>query len=91
MTNPKGRKAITLYGKDATNSNALQRGILVHAVRLPKFAIYPLRIPVKVHKIGRHKIRPYSEGCITIPFGKYDELIEIVKSSAQPLMLWVYE
>ena len=91
MSKPKGRKALVLYGKDKTNSNALQRGILIHPVSLPNFPIYPLMIPVKVHNILGHKIRPKSEGCITIPFRKYSEVVEIVKSSSKPLMLWVYE
>ena len=91
MSKPKGRKALVLYGKDKTNSNALQRGILIHPVSLPNFPIYPLMIPVKVHKILGHKIRPKSEGCITIPFRKYSEVVETVKSSSKPLMLWVYE
>ena len=91
MSKPKGRKALVLYGKDKTNSNALQRGILIHPVSLPNFSIYPLMIPVKVHKVLGHKIRPKSEGCITIPFRKYSEVVEIVKSSSKPLMLWVYE
>ena len=68
MSKPKGRTALVLYGKDKTNSNALQRGILIHPVSLPNFPIYPFMIPVKVHKVLGHKIRPKSEGCITIPF-----------------------
>jgi len=91
MSKPKGRKALVLYGKDKTNSNALQRGILIHPVSLPNFPIYPLMIPVKVHKILGHKIRPKSEGCITIPFRKYSEVVETVKSSSKPLMLYAYE
>ena len=91
MNKPKGRKALVLYGKDKTNSNALQRGILIHPVSLPNFPIYPLMIPVKVHKVLGHKIRPKSEGCITIPFRKYSKVVETVKSSSKPLMLWVYE
>ena len=91
MSKPKGRKALVLYGKDKTNSNALQRGILIHPVSLPNFSIWPLMIPVKVHNVLGHKIRPKSEGCITIPFRKYEKVSEIVKSSSKPLMLWVYE
>ena len=91
MSKPKGRKALVLYGKDKTNSNALQRGILIHPVSLPNFSIYPLLIPVKVHKVLGHKIRPKSEGCITIPFRKYEEVSKVAKSSNKPLMLWVYE
>ena len=91
MSKPKGRKALLLYGRDKTNSNALQRGILIHPVSLPNFSIYPLMIPVKVHNILGHKIRPKSEGCITIPFSKYSKIVETVESSSKPLMLWVYE
>ena len=91
MSKPKGRKALLLYGRDKTNSNALKRGILIHPARLPNFSIYPLMIPVKVHKVLGHKIRPKSEGCITITFKKYEKVVEIVKSSSKPLMLWVYE
>ena len=91
MSKPKGRKALVLYGKDKTNSNALQRGILIHPVGLPNFPIYPLLIPVKVHKVLGHKIRPKSEGCITIPFRKYEKVSKVAKSSNKPLMLWVYE
>ena len=91
ISKPKGRKALILHGKDKTNNNALQRGILIHPVTLPNISIYPLMIPVKVHKILGHKIRPKSEGCITIPFRKYSEVVETVKSSNKPLMLWVYE
>ena len=91
MSKPKGRKALLLYGRDKTNSNALYRGILIHPVSLPNFSIYPLMIPVKVHTILGHKIRPKSEGCITIPFRKYSKVVETVKSCSKPLMMWVYE
>lgn len=91
MSKPMGRKALLLYGRDKTNSNALNRGILIHPVSLPNFSIYPLMIPVKVHTILGHKIRPKSEGCITIPFRKYSKVVETVKSSSKPLMMWVYE
>ncbi len=91
MGKPKGRKVLLLYGKDKTNSNVLQRGILIHPVSLTNFSIYPLLIPVKVHKVLGHKIRPKSEGCITIPFRKYEKVSNIVKSSSRPVLLWVYE
>ena len=84
------------YGNGSTArrpvfSNALNRGILIHPVSLPNFSIYPLMIPVKVHTILGHKIRPKSEGCITIPFRKYSKVVETVKSCSKPLMMWVYE
>ena len=62
MSKPKRRKALLLYGKDKTNSNALRRGILIHPVSLPNFSIYLFLIPVKVHKILGHKIRPKGGG-----------------------------
>ena len=91
MSKPRGRKALLLYGRDKSNSNALLRGILIHPVSLPNFSIYPFLIPVQVHKVFGHKIRPKSEGCITIPFRKYSKVVETVESSSKPLMLWVYE
>ena len=91
MSKPRGRKALLLYGRDKSNSNALLRGILIHPVSLPNFSIYPFLIPVQVHKVFGHKIRPMSEGCITIPFRKYSKVVETVESSSKPLMLWVYE
>lgn len=91
MSKPKGRKALVLYGQDKTNSNALQRGILIHPVNLPNFSIWPFMIPVKVYKVLGHKIRPKSEGCITIPFRKYTKVVDTAKSNGKPLMLWVYE
>lgn len=91
MTTLKGRKTLLLYGKDRTNSNALHRGILIHPVSLPNFSIYPLMIPVKVYEILGRKIRPKSEGCVTIPFRTYSKLKEIKKTTDKPMMLWVYE
>lgn len=91
MSKPKGRKALLLYGKDKTNNNALQRGILIHPVYLPNFTLYPLMIPVKVHKVFGHKIRPMSEGCVTIPFRKYADVAKTVKASEKPMLLWVYD
>ncbi len=91
MSKPKGRKALVLYGQDRTNSNALQRGILIHPVSLPNFPVWPLMIPVKVHKVLGHNIRPKSEGCVTIPCRKYEKVAQIAKSSSKPLMMWVYE
>lgn len=91
MSKREGRKALLLYGLDETNSNALQRGILIHPVNLPAFTIFPFRIPVRVYRLGRYKIRPKSEGCITIPFKTYTKVSETVKSSGAPLLLWVYD
>ena len=91
MSKPRGRKALVLYGKDKSNSNALRRGILIHPVHLPTFSIYPFMIPVKVHDLGLYKIRPYSEGCVTIPFETYKTVAKVIKAQSKPVMMWVYE
>lgn len=87
-----GRPAFTLVGLDATNSNAVVRGILLHPVRLPSFAIYPFPIPSKVRRIsGRAVVRPYSEGCITVPSDKYRETADILHHARKPVIMWVYK
>ena len=91
MSKPRGRKALLLYGKDKSNSNALPRGILIHPVHLPTFSIFPFMIPVKVHDLGLYTIRPYSEGCVTIPFETYKTVAKVIKAQHKPVMMWVYE
>ncbi len=91
MTNPKGRPAFILYGLDKTNSNALERGILLHPVYLSPTPIYPFNIPeTKLKLFGKTILRPYSEGCVVIPFDKYDKVTEILRKAEKPVILWVY-
>lgn len=91
MKKPRGRMAFTLVGLDKTNSNAVVRGILLHAVTLPTFAIYPLGIPSRrISVLGRTVVYPYSEGCVTIPFDHYNEVAEKIHRSSKPIILWVY-
>ncbi len=85
------RPAYTLYGLDKTNSNAFKRAILLHPVHLPNFAIYPFRISSKKYRILGWTIRPYSEGCITIPFAKYKKVSKIIKKTDKPIIIWVYK
>ena len=85
------RTAYTLYGLDETNSNALKRGILLHPVHLPGFSIYPFEIPEKKYKIFRWTIRPFSEGCITIPFVKFYRLQNILDKTNGNVIMWVYK
>lgn len=92
MNSIKGRPALNLTGLDSTNSNAIARGILIHPVHLPSFSIYPFSIPSKVYRIfGKAFMRPYSEGCVTIPFDNYKETITILnENKGKPVILWVY-
>ena len=92
MNSIKGRPALNLTGLDSTNSNAIARGILIHPVHLPSFSIYPFSIPSKVYRIlGKAIMRPYSEGCVTIPFDNYKETITILnENKGKPVILWVY-
>lgn len=92
MNSIKGRPALNLTGLDSTNSNAIARGILIHPVHLPSFSIYPFSIPSKVYRIfGKAIMRPYSEGCVTIPFDKYKETVTILnENKGKPVILWVY-
>ena len=92
MNSIKGRPALNLTGLDSTNSNAIARGILIHPVHLPSFSIYPFSIPSKVYRIfGKAIMRPYSEGCVTIPFDKYKETLTILnENKGKPVILWVY-
>ena len=92
MNSIKGRPALNLSGLDPTNSNAAVRGILIHPVRLPSSCIYPFAIPSEVYRVfGRAIIRPYSEGCVTIPFDKYKESVEILnENKGKPVIMWIY-
>ena len=92
MNSIKGRPALNLTGLESTNSNAIARGILIHPVHLPSFSIYPFSIPSKVYRIfGKAIMRPYSEGCVTVPFEKYKETVKILnKNKGRPVILLVY-
>ena len=92
MNSIKGRPALNLTGLDSTNSNAIARGILIHPVHLPSFSIYPFSIPSKVYRIfGKAFMRPYSEGCVTIPFDNYKETVTILnENKGKPIILWGY-
>ena len=92
MNSIKGRPALNLTGLDSTNSNAIARGILIHPVHLPSFSIYPFSIPSKVYRIfGKAIMRPYSEGCVAIPFDNYKETVTILnENKGKPVILWVY-
>ena len=92
MNSINGRPALNLTGLDSTNSNAIARGILIHPVHLPSFSIYPFSIPSKVYRIfGKAIMRPYSEGCVAIPFDNYKETVTILnENKGKPVILWVY-
>ena len=76
------RKCLELDGLDSSNSNARSRAILLHPSSLPSISVYPLPIISAI---------PYSAGCITMPFSKYDETAKLLKSVGdKPVIMWVY-
>ena len=76
------RKCFELDGLDSSNSNARSRAILLHPSSLPSISVYPLPIISAI---------PYSAGCITMPFSKYDETAKHLKSVGdKPVIMWVY-
>ena len=76
------RKCFELDGLDSSNSNARSRSILLHPSSLPSISVYPLPIISAI---------PYSAGCITMPFSKYDETAKLLKSVGdKPVIMWVY-
>ena len=76
------RKCFELDGLDSSNSNARSRAILLHPSSLPSISIYPLPIISAI---------PYSAGCITMPFSKYDETSRLLNSVGnKPVIMWVY-
>ena len=86
------RMAYELDVLDDTNSNARQRNILLHPVRMPDISIYPFRLPSKPLRIlGRAILRPFSEGCITIPFDKFNDCSKHIDKEDKPIVMWVYK
>jgi hypothetical protein len=80
--NSLNRKCFELDGLDSSNSNARSRLILLHPSSLPSISVYPLPIISAI---------PYSAGCITMPFSKYDETAKLLKSVGdKPVIMWVY-
>ena len=71
--------AYKLYGLDATNSNAYDRFVVLHAMQC---------VPEK-------EVAPYpicqSDGCPSISPGFLQQLRPLIDSSKQPVLLWIFE
>lgn len=75
MTSQYNLRCIELYGLDGTNSNAYQRGILIHN-GLPDITIIGL------------PCLPLSLGCFTIPDEKFNAILHVKESAKKPLLLY---
>ncbi|RYY43106.1 MAG: hypothetical protein EOO06_20200 [Chitinophagaceae bacterium] len=70
--------AYRLYGLDSTNDKAFQRDIVLHAhKRVPEKETFPDYIIV-------------SSGCPTVSPAFLTKLDNYIKSSAKPILLWIY-
>lgn len=67
-----------LYGLEKTNSNALDRGILIHRGN-PPFQLYPLPAV------------PMSKGCFAVSQRMMKQLEEVQRASNKPLLLYAYK
>lgn len=67
-----------LYGLDKTNSNALDRGILIHKGN-PPFQLFPLPAV------------PMSRGCFAVSQRMMKQLEEVQRASSKPLLLYAYK
>lgn len=78
MTNPYYKEGFTLHGLDATNSNALQRAILIHRGNVP-FVTYPL------------PCLPVSKGCFSVSNAMMKHIKHICNNTQKPLLLYAYQ
>lgn len=70
--------AYKLYGLDDTNSKAYERAIVLHAdTHMPETEVFPRSIF-------------QSAGCPTVSPGFLPVLSEYIKSSKQPVLMWIY-
>ncbi len=71
--------AYKLYGLEATNSNAYNRFVVLHAMQC---------VPEK-------EVEPYpicqSDGCPSISPGFLQQLSPLIDASKQPVLLWIFE
>ncbi|MEE1316174.1 MAG: murein L,D-transpeptidase catalytic domain family protein [Prevotella sp.] len=77
MTNPYFGKGYNVYGLDATNSNALVRGILIHNGNV-EFETFPL------------PCMPVSSGCFGVSTSMMKHIENIKKQSNKPILLYAY-
>ena len=78
MSNPRYGKGYNLYGLDATNSNALVRGILIHNGNV-EFETFPLPCV------------PVSSGCFGVSSSMMKHIENIKKQTDKPILLYAYK
>lgn len=67
-----------LYGLDNSNSNAFQRGVVIHGYDcVPDKEIYPM-------------VLCNSLGCPMVSYNFFDRLSHIINHSEKPIVLWIY-
>ena len=77
MKNPKFGKGYDLFGLDSTNSNAKERGILIHNGN-PEFETFPL------------PCLPVSKGCFAVSNSMMKHIESIKTQSDKPILLYAY-
>jgi hypothetical protein len=71
-------KSFRLYGLDNSNSNAFQRGVVIHGYDcVPDKEIYPM-------------VLCNSLGCPMVSYRFFDRLSNIIEHSEKPILLWIY-
>lgn len=76
-----GVMSFRLEGLDATNSNAHQRGILIHSAKLisyVRWGIFPFYLPLD---------KRISSGCFAVDIDMMDTLDRLVKGEKKPILL----
>lgn len=76
-----GVMSFRLEGLDATNSNAHQRGILIHSVKLisyVRWGIFPFYLPLD---------KRISSGCFAVDIDMMDTIDRLVKKEKKPILL----
>lgn len=72
------KRGYTVYGLEASNSNALRRGILIHRGN-PPFELYPLPAV------------PFSRGCFSVSDNMMRHIAEIKSKTDKPILLYAYK
>ena len=76
-----GLMSFRLKGLDATNSRAIERGILIHSakiVSLYRWGIFPFYLPLN---------KRISSGCFTVDIDMMDIIDSLVKEEQRPILL----
>jgi len=72
-------ESFRLHGLDKSNSNAFQRGVVIHGYDcVPDEEIYP-------------RVLCNSLGCPMVSYNFFDKLSGIIQQSEKPILLWIYQ